>query len=519
MTDPTPRSTARSTERETAAADAPRVVRRRARTAAEPERRWPRRFLIGGLSVVVAVALVAVAGAVWGLWSFNQFGRENLKLSSAQDNQPRNYLVIGSDSRAGIDRSAKGAGVMTGRDTPGGQRSDSISIMRIDPGQQRVDMLSIPRDLWVPIAGTGGEQRINTAYGHSTQTLIDTIQQDFGIPIHHFVSVDLAGFQKIIDAIGGVPMYFPNPVRDANSGLTVPRKGCTILDGYMGLAFARSRHLVWSDGVKWHSDPTGDLGRMTRQQLLVRTALGKVKDLGLNNVASIKKLVDATVDSVTLDSGLGTGDIIDLGRRFSDFDPDHLQTHSLPTTAHTTSGGAAVLLLDRPAAEPILDIFRGRATSSTTITTTTVPPPEPGDVTVDVVNATTKQGEARRVSYVLSDGGFGTGTVASSPERVDRTVVRYPKGARQMGELVIRWMDPAPELEEDPSLPPSRVSVTIGADFAHVSKPSTTGAPSVPSPSAPSGAGAVPDGTAPATTTTTEPGWTPGAAPHGVHCR
>lgn len=475
--------------------------------------------------MLAVVALVVAAGAAWGLWSINRVGREDLKLSTAQDNQPRNYLVIGSDSRAGIDRTSKGAGVMTGRDTPGGQRSDSISIMRVDPGHQRVDMLSIPRDLWLPIAGTGGEQRINTAYGRSTQTLIDTIQQDLGIPIHHFVSVDLAGFQKIVNAIGGVPMYFPNPVRDTNSGLTVPKKGCTVLDGYMGLAFARSRHLTWSDGVKWHADPTGDLGRMTRQQLLIRTAIGKVKDLGLNNVASITRLVDATVGSVTLDSEMGTGDIVDLAQRFSDFRPDQLQTHSLPVTEHTTDGGAAVLLLDRAAAEPTLALFRDGTSGTAATTTTTVPLPEPSDVTVDVVNATGKQGEARRVVYVLADGGFGAGTVGSSQGHEAKTVVRYAKGARSMGELVGGWLDPTPMLEEDRTLAPGRVSVTIGSDFAHVSRPasSTTGArggsAAVDAPNGASGHGST-SGSDPSssTTTTTEPGWTPGAAPLGVSC-
>jgi LCP family protein required for cell wall assembly len=364
--------------------------------------------------------------------SFNQFGRKDLDLAHAEDDAPRNFLVIGSDSRAGVRKGDKGSGVMLGKGTPGGQRSDSIAIMRIDPGEERIDMLSIPRDLWVPIAGTGKEQRINTAYAESTQTLIDTIQSDLGIPINHSVEVDLVGFQKLIDAIGGVPMYFPNAVKDRNSGLVVQKKGCVTLDGYMGLAFARSRHLEWSDGVKWHTDPTGDLGRMTRQQLLVRTALGQVKHLGLDDIGSLKGIVDAAVGSVTLDSNMGTSDIIDLAQRFSDFDPAKLQTHSLPVTGHTGPTGAPrSCFLDQAAAQPVLDIFRG--TSASAVTTTTEPPPSPGDITVDVLNGTTRQGEARRVSFVLTDGGFGTGTVDSAPDPTEATVVHYPKGGQGDG--------------------------------------------------------------------------------------
>lgn len=519
VTDRTPGRPSRSSAGDDAGTAAPPVVRRRRTEPATPARRWPKRLLLGAVGVVGIVALTVAAGAAWGVWSINRVAREDVKLASVEDNKPRNFLVIGSDSRAGVDRKSKGANVMLGHDTPGGQRSDSISIMRIDPGRQRVDMLSIPRDLWVPIAGTGGEQRINTAYGRSTQTLIDTIQQDLGIPINHFVSVDLAGFQKVINAIGGVPMYFPNPVKDANSGLTVPKRGCTVLDGYMGLAFARSRHLVWGDGVKWHSDPTGDIGRMTRQQLLVRTALGKVKDLGLNDVTSIKRLVDATVDSLTLDSSMGAGDIIDLAQRFSHFDPDHLQTHSLPATPHTTSGGAQVLLLDSDAAQPVLDIFRGSsATAAAAVTTTTLPPPEPHDVTVDVENATPKQGEARRVSYVLAAAGFGNGAVTSAKGSEVRTVIRFPRGGRSMAELVGTWLDPTPQIEEDPSLSPGHVAVTIGADFAHVSKPSAPSAGGAGQQVDRTPAGAATPSTQ-TTTTTTEPGWSPGVAPAGITCR
>ena len=468
--------------------------------------------MLGVLAVVGVLALVAGAGAAWGLWTFNQLGREDLDLATAKDDEPRNFLVIGSDSREGVEKGSEGSGVMLGKGKPEGQRSDSIAIMRIDPGEERIDMLSIPRDLWVPIAGTGEEQRINTAYAHSTQTLVDTIQQDLGIPINHYLEVDLAGFQNLVNAIGGVPMYFPNAVRDKNSGLMIKTKGCAVLDGYMGLAFARSRHLEWSDGLKWHTDPTGDLGRMTRQQLLVRAALGQVRELGLDDIGSLKGIVEAGVDSVTLDSNMGTGDIIELAQRFSDFDPSQLQTHSLPVVGHRTDGGASVVLLDQPQAQPVLDIFRG--TSSTAATTTTVPPPSAGDITVDVFNATPRQGEARRVSYVLTDGGFGTGTVDSAPEPSETTVVRYAKGGKAMAELVARWLGPEPKLQEDGDLAPGRVTVTIGDDFKSVSEPA--GVTTVPPPVGTGDSSTAPP--AEETTTTTEPGWTPGAAPDGVSC-
>ncbi|MCZ7631196.1 MAG: LCP family protein [Microthrixaceae bacterium] len=94
-------------------------------------------------------------------------------------------------------------------------------------------MLSIPRDLWVTLPD-GSEDRINAAYAESTQTLIDAIEENLGIPVHHFAEVDFVGFQKLIDALGGVPMYFDSPVRDRNSGLSISEPGCVVLNGPQG---------------------------------------------------------------------------------------------------------------------------------------------------------------------------------------------------------------------------------------------------------------------------------------------
>jgi LCP family protein required for cell wall assembly len=465
---------------------------------------------------VVAVAVVLGGGAAWGLWSFSKIKRVDLDLEQAEAaTEPINVLVVGSDSRAEITEDDPGAGGMLGDEAPTGQRSDSLMIARIDPTSDRIDLLSIPRDLWVTIPGQEGEHRINTAYQQSAQTVVDTVQSVLGIPVNHFVEVDFSGFQSLIEALGGVPMYFDHPVRDKNSGLNIETKGCHVLDGQQGLAFARSRHLEWSNGVKWSSDPTGDLGRMTRQQLLTRAAMAKAQTLGLNNVGTLKSLVDAGIGSVQLDDTFGTGDLIDLGKRLSSFDPEHMQTHSLPVVAHETSGGAAVVLLDQVAAQPTLDIFRGAATAAP-VTTTTAPPPSEDEVTVEVVNATGVEGEARRVSFVLTDGGFVPGEVLPSDGTEARSEIRYAKGQQRMAELVAGWLSATPELVEDADVPSGTVSVILGTDFDRVAEPdeapatTTTAAPEASvDPAAP---------TVPETTTTTQPGWQPGVPPEGTSC-
>lgn len=474
--------------------------------------------LIGGGIVVVSALLVVAVGAAWGFWSFTRISRVDLDLAQAEQSEPRNFLVVGSDSREGISADDPDAGGMLGEGAPAGRRADSIMIARVDPGSERIDLLSVPRDLWVPIGASGEEQRINTAYSRSAQEVVDTVEDSLGIPIHHFVEVDFRGFQSLIDALDGVPLYFESPVRDTYSGLSIAEPGCAVLDGYQGLAFARSRHLQWSDGVEWRRDPTGDLGRATRQQLLTRAALARAQSMGLGDVGKIRGLVDAGLGSVTIDATLGAGDLIALGRQVSDLPPDHMQTHALAVVPHRTSGGAEVVLLDAEAAEPVLRIFRGDL-SSAPVTTTTAPPPPPSAVTVDVLNGSEIDGEARRVSFVLGEGGFGAGSV-DSVEPTEHTTVAYPSGSVLMARLVAAWLHPDAELVEDDDLGAGVVRVTLGADFESVFDPGEVDlvATTTTTTTVPVSGGEIAETTVPATTTTTQPGWVPGTPPAGVSC-
>lgn len=466
---------------------------------------------------MAVLALVGAGLVGYGWWTYRRLDRVDLDLAEIRDAGPQNYLVIGSDSRAGIDESDPNAGVMLGKDQPSGQRSDSIAILRVDPGQDRVDVLSIPRDLWVTLP-SGEEQRINVAYARSTQALIDAIDQNLGIPVHHFVEVDFNGFRHLVDAIGGVPMYFDSEVRDTNSGLRIREPGCHVLDGPTGLAFARSRHLQWKDSEGWHTDGSGDLGRITRQQLLMRAAVGKAASLGLDDIGRLKGLVEAGIDSATVDSGLGFGELMALGRHFAEFDPQRMQTHSLEVIPDRSSGGAAIVRLDETASAGTLSLFRGTG-EPTGVTTTTTPPLEPGDVTVGVLNGGAADGEARRVSYVLAEGGFTIAEVETA-EEVEGSVVAHAPGGEAMAELVGGWVEPSPEVVEDESLSPGEVVVTLGPDFASVSEPTEASEPTeISGPEEP--AGSIPEdsaSTTSSTTTTTVPGWTPGVAPEGVSC-
>ena len=86
--------------------------------------------------------------------------------------------------------------------------------MRLVPKTRQIEMLSIPRDTYVPIPGTGGSNRINAAFNNGPSLLVKTIQQDFGIPINHVVVANFPGFEGMVNALGGISLDFPDPVRD-----------------------------------------------------------------------------------------------------------------------------------------------------------------------------------------------------------------------------------------------------------------------------------------------------------------
>jgi LCP family protein required for cell wall assembly len=232
-------------------------------------------------------------------------------------------------------------------------------LLHVDPDETTAALLSLPRDLWVPIAGQDRSQRINTAINEGgPQLLIDTIAETFDLDVHHYVEVDFAGFYDLVDAIDGVPVYFAEPARDPDSLLDVPEAGCVTLDAAQALAYARSRHYEFYRDGRWHTDGSGDLGRITRQQDFIRRALHRAVSRGARNPAVLKELIDVAVGTVTIDDELTPGDLLALGSRFRSFNPDTLVTYSLPVD-DVVIRGAAVLRVRESEAEAVLAVFRG----------------------------------------------------------------------------------------------------------------------------------------------------------------
>ncbi len=473
-----------------------------------------RRRILTGLSILAVVLVVGVVGAIVVVNNkfdlINRLGADT-QLDAA-DGAARNYLVIGSDNRDGMDPNDPASAVFLGglEESPGGQRADVIMIMRVDPEANTVDVLSIPRDLWIPISGTGGEERINTAYAGGPQQMIDTIREDFGIDINHYVEVDFIGFQGLVDAVGGVPMWFDQPMRDSNSGLDVGQAGCVNLDGYQALAFVRARYLEQFSDQGWVSDPTGDAGRISRQQVFIRRVMDKVaSDVSLTNLGGLNAVADVAVDNVTIDATMDLRAVLGLARRFGALDNEALSFAALPTTRWFTPGGADVQLMDAAAAEPMLAVFRGGETREVM----------PRLVPITVLNGTSIEGQASRAATALQGVGFTVAETGNAGGVYIVNTVRFGPGGETTAAMVARHLAGGANLEADEGLPDGAVIVVTGADFTTVlsqamaaDDPSLVGRPGFEV--------VVDPAVAPDSETGDEalPGLVPGDPPEGVTC-
>lgn len=456
-----------------------------------------------GVGVLVVIAVLAVAGAVgYGWYRYNQIDRADLDVA-ASSGSVQNILIVGSDSRAVVDRNDADASAFL--NTPGadnaGQRSDTIMVARVDPKAKTVDLLSFPRDLWLPIAPSGSPERINTAFADGrdprdgAQRLIDTIRSNFGIDINHYVQINFKSFKGVVDAVDGVPMYFDRAVRDTNSGLYQYELGCVKLDGEQGLAYARSRHLEYLNSKnQWIDDPTGDLGRINRQTFFLRTVLDRAQSkFGSFDVRAINGILSSTADNLLLDKGFGVGQIVNLAKSFKGFSGEQIQSHALPVYPDMTNGGASILRLDQLAAEDILNIFRGKPAGTVL----------PSSVTLGVSGASGVSGQSATVVTRLGGLGYHA-SAAGDIAKQSRTVVRYAPGYRAQADLVARQMSAGADLKEDTSLSRSRTPVILilGQDFTEVLDqpiPTTT---TTTAPPAPQGSGSsVPSSSTTSTTT------------------
>jgi LCP family protein required for cell wall assembly len=365
--------------------------------------------------IFVAIMLVG-AGSVYGYLRLRLGQIHTIKCkacAAVADGTPYNVLIVGSDTRLGNTGGA--AQAFGSASLVGGQRSDTIKILHVDPAQGTARLLSIPRDTYVALSGLPAnsplatDSKINAAYNYGPDPLIRTIENSFGIPISHFLIIDFTGVINLVNSVNGINLNFAYPVRDDdngnnNSGLYIPHAGCQSLNGNEALALARSRFYQYEvrPGY-WESDGSGDLGRIQRQNVIIEATIDKAKSS--YNPLTINAFLGSVVHDVTVDQNTSGSDLLALAQKYHAFSGSSLQTATIPTTSEYSSQAGDVQVVQEPQAEqtiaqflgtqpsvavtPPLDAYGSPVTTSSTTVAPSPPPTSPSGTAPSGGTATT----------------------------------------------------------------------------------------------------------------------------------
>ncbi len=466
------------------------------------------RFAIASGLVVAVASVGVVAGNTKFEREYDKTETVDLSgdvLAPEKKGEPANFLVVGSDTRAIVDDEGE-AGAFG---DVGGERSDTLMVVHVDPETETGFVVSFPRDTWVQIPGHDSD-RLNAAYGlGGPQLVIETLRENFSIDIHHYLEVDFDGFREIVDTIGGVDIQFNAPARDEFSNLDVPDAGCRELDGNQALAYARSRfyEAYDADSDRWRQDPRSDLSRIERQQYFLRSLADAALERGARNPLTAYRLVTDVFDYMKRDSQLELDDVKGLINAFRDLDPASIEMATIPTETGDRGGADVQLVIDEEAA-PLLARLRTFGLPTVDLPETT----PPGEVRVRVLNGSGERGLGTDVNDGLTRHGFQVVGDAADADRDDYplTQVRYSPGALRKALTVAVALGTPNVTEAREGLPEGLdVEVIVGEDWNDLvaplkDEPAATTTPT-PAPTLAPGATTPETSAAPTTTTTTRP--------------
>lgn len=442
---------------------------------------------------VLGLLLLIVSGYAWA--TYQNFtagvphGASVPALAAGEtdlDGSAQNILIVGSDSRAGATRAEQTA-LRTGHDD-GTVNTDTMMILHLPPNGGKPSIISFPRDSWVGIPGHG-KGKLNSAYGdgyypakgrhESDRTAqsdgiamtLRTVSRLTGLHIDHYLQINLLGFYRISEAIGGVTVclkHAQNATTDRDrygsgySGIDLP-KGVSTIQGKQALAFVRQRHGL----------PHGDLDRIKRQQYFLGAAFGKIASAGeLLNPFKLHRLLYAVSSSLLTDPTLN---LLSLARSFELLSSGDISFATLPNNGpqliYPDGVATAIVQVDYAAIPGFVRSITGQAADPTLARAAAA---SPSSVTLDVLNGTRRYKLATRNAAQLERLGFSVDVVDSTPDPVTATSVLYRPGQQAAAKAVSRVVVGA-KLVETTSV--RRVTLELGSDGLQVRGLLTAGKP------------------------------------------
>ena len=472
-------------------------------------------WILGSLAAVIVLVVGAAAGYAWHLdheiHRFDVRGLTDVPTTGA-DAGTENILMVGSTNRCALTVQNAAYGLCS--QGVNGVNSDVVMILHLDPSKRSVSILSIPRDLFVPNARTTGANKIDAALYQGPSQLVAAINENLGIPIQHYVVLNFDSFANVVDTLGGVKMYFPEPVYDAYSGLQQLTPGCVSLDGFHALQVVRARHVQYKGpGVTtpypryWPSENLSDLARIRRDHEFLRVLATAVARQGLSNPITDGQLVSGVAPQLDVDRLFSISDMVNLVLDFHSVNVDAAPQLTLPVQVDQFGSyvykGGAYGDIEFPSIvqdQQVIGQWLGIGPSIDTMTGEKLP--SPAAVTVSVLNGTGAYNQAATTSEALGAFGFDMVGVGDSPPvgAEAETVVTYAHKThadQAAAQAVARSLSGAVITALGPTADGAEVTVVTGSQFA-VDPP----APAATTPTT-AVRSVVPTTTTPASTTTT----------------
>ncbi|WP_410642330.1 LCP family protein [Amycolatopsis sp. lyj-346] len=450
-----------------------------------------------GKIVVAGLALVVFGGTAYGyanLSALNEVSRDNVidpdgetKPGEQPADGSLDILLVGRDSRSDNQGNPLAPEVL--RELRAGANGDDLTdtliVLRIPNGTKEVKAFSIPRDSYVSMPG--GKGKINAAFGRakagearrlrtageSDKAKIDrsaltagrraarqAVEDLTGVKIDHFAEVNLLSFYEISKAIGGVDVCLKEATKDKNSGADFPA-GPQRVSGADALAFVRQR-----DGL-----PGTDFARVRRQQVFLAGLARQVLSAGtLADPGKLSDLIDAVKRSVVLDDSWNLLDFVGQMRGVSG---GGIRFETIPVVNvdyryDSSNPRATAVQVDPVAVKAFAASLIGTAAPS-------APTAPAVAATVDVANASSKEGLAARVAGVLRDKGF-TASPAGNTGTRRTSLVRFGPGLAERGAEVAKLLGGL-ATQQSASVPAGHIEVVLGTVYSGPGAAAGGGAP------------------------------------------
>ena len=438
------------------------------------DRRSSVRAFVGRFLIALVVGSLLMAGVVSGVNQgignkLDEIPKINLRTAPLRP-EGANYLVIGVDNLGngveGNELECEAFGCRKGE-----KNSDTMMIMHVEPNAERTLIVAFPRDLWVNIPGHGSS-KLNGAFQYGPQAVIDTLTTNFGVEIQHYIALNFRSFVGLVNELGSVPVYVPYAARDSFTGLGLPHGQCWSLDCEQSLQWVRSRSLQYLDERTntWvYADTVSpDLSRIERQQDFMRRLAGIAVTKSLSNPFTANAVASEVIDNVEVDDAFDKGaifDLIDAFRGINVDDQSALQFETMPSKGGPNQGAQQVLYADMATAAPLIQRLQ-------TFDIRPRPTPAPASIRLRIVNSSGRADIGLAAKERFEELGFVVTEAVESATRSSGSRVRYSQGQIAKAKLMMRFIEPLPDLTLDPAtITNADVEIVLGSNFTEIVVP------------------------------------------------